>query len=109
MVTVYYNKSENEVVFSFEGRMDTVTSLQAGETINDKLAGFTGSDNSDATTGVNVVFDLKEVNFIASSFIRICMNRVKLTGSGNFCIINCDPAIKKTFKIAGLDELLKIS
>jgi anti-anti-sigma regulatory factor len=37
------------------------------------------------------------------------MNRVKLTGSGNFCIINCDPAIKKTFKIAGLDELLKVS
>lgn len=109
MLTIYNHKSENRVVFSFAGRMDTVTSMQAGETINNRLAELFGTNNTGAITRVNVVFDLKEVNFIASSFIRICINMAKLTETCNFCIINCDPFIKKTFKIAGLDVSLKVS
>jgi len=109
MLTIYNNKSENKIVFSFSGHMDTVTSMEAGDIINSKLAEFTGSFNPDSITTLNVVFDLKEVNFISSSFIRICIRMVKRTESGKFCIINCDPVIKKTFKIAGLDELMKVS
>ena len=109
MVTIDYNKSENEVIFSFAGRLDTVACLQAGETINNKLAEIMSIGNTPAPAAVKVVFDLEEVNFISSSFIRICISSAKLPEPGNFCIINCDPVIKKTFKITGLDESLKVS
>jgi anti-anti-sigma factor len=109
MVTIDYDKSENKVVFSFTGRMDTVACLQMEETINNKLAEIKDFNNTYTSDGVKVVFDLKEVSFIASSFIRICVRCAKLPEPGNFCIINCDPLIKKTFKITGLDESLKVS
>jgi anti-anti-sigma factor len=109
MTTANYNENKNEIGFSFTGKLDTVTSLQVGEMIRDKIAEFTGIDFHEASPGVNVVFDLAEVNYIASSFIRICLDMAKRTGASNFSIINCDPFIKKTFKIAGLDEILKVS
>jgi anti-anti-sigma factor len=56
-----------------------------------------------------LVFDLRDVNYISSSFIRICVNTAKQIQKGKFSIIHCDPFIKKTFKIAGLDDLLNIS
>jgi len=36
-------------------------------------------------------FDMKDVNFISSSFIRICLITFKDCQKGNFTIINCDP------------------
>jgi anti-anti-sigma factor len=109
MVKVEYNESRNEIGFSFTGKLDTVTSQQAGEIIREKIADIIGQEPPEAMPGVHVVFDLQEVNYIASSFIRICVDMVKHAGTSGFSIVNCDPLIKKTFKIAGLDEILKIS
>lgn len=58
---------------------------------------------------LNVCFDMKHVDFIASAFIRTCLSTSRQVDPGNFRIINASPMIKKTFKIAGLDEMLHVS
>ncbi|MCP4550844.1 MAG: STAS domain-containing protein [Bacteroidetes bacterium] len=56
-----------------------------------------------------VNFNLLDVDYIASSFIRICITTAKQLTDGNFRISNTNPMIKKVFKISGLDEILNIS
>ncbi|MCK9203471.1 MAG: STAS domain-containing protein [Bacteroidales bacterium] len=106
MVTINYNAPEKSIICSFSGKLDTNTSIQDGETISDRLAAITKTvDPAD----LKITFDLQDINFISSSFIRICVGTSKQIQTGNFGISHCDPFIKKTFKIAGLDILLKIS
>ncbi|MBP6978628.1 MAG: hypothetical protein KBB71_09965 [Lentimicrobiaceae bacterium] len=57
---------------------------------------------------MKVCFDVKDVTYIASSFIRSCIVVSRLVEEGGFNITSASPVIKKTFKIAGLDELLKV-
>jgi len=55
----------------------------------------------------SVVFDLAEVSFIASIFLRLCLKTFKKMGRERFYIINASPAVTKIFTIAGLDEMIK--
>jgi anti-anti-sigma factor len=73
------------------------------------MAAIKGKTDALFPIDIKIVFNLKDINFISSSFIRICMGTAKQVPPGNFCITNCDPFIKKTFKIAGLDGLLNVS
>ena len=54
-----------------------------------------------------VVFDLAEVTFIGSIFIRLCLKTFKKMGREHFCIVNVSPAVQRIFVMAGLDELVK--
>ena len=55
-----------------------------------------------------VVFDMKDVTFVSSMFIRICLQVYKQMGANRFQVINLSPDVKKVFKIAGLDQQLNI-
>ena len=61
-----------------------------------------------AGRSLKITFDMKDVTYIVSSFIRSCIVISSKVDEGNFNIINASPVMKKTFKIAGLDELLKV-
>jgi len=108
MVTFDLNSTEKKMTCSFTGRLDTNACLKIVDEIGDKMKEIKGPA-ADNTTDHSIIFDLTEVNYIASSFIRICINTAKQAEKGKFSIINSDPFIKKTFKIAGLDELLNVS
>ncbi|MEI8078501.1 MAG: STAS domain-containing protein [bacterium] len=54
--------------------------------------------------GASVVFDLKEVSFISSAFLRICLVTAKLKGEGNFYLVNPSSESHKVLNIAGLDK-----
>lgn len=56
-------------------------------------------------SGPRLHFDLAEVDYIASAFIHICVQHAKIAGPGKFSIVNCQPFVKKTLKIAGFDSL----
>jgi anti-anti-sigma factor len=108
MVLFDLNTPEKKLSCKFTGRLDTNVCLKMVEGINLKLSEIS-APGRETIPGYNIVFDLKDVNYIASSFIRICVNTAKKAEKGNFSIINSDPFIKKTFKIAGLDDTLKVS
>ncbi len=54
-----------------------------------------------------VVFDLQDVDFIASAFLRICLTVYKEVGQDRLAIVNLQPAVLTVFKIAGFADLLK--
>lgn len=108
MVVFDLDRHEKRFLCKFTGRLDTNACLKIADDFNLKLSEIT-EPGQEIIHGYRIVFDLKEVSYIASSFIRICVNTAKKSEKGNFSIINSDPFIKKTFKIAGLDETLKVS
>ena len=103
MVTFDYNSEEKIIKAVFTGRMDYMAVVKLNEIIpSEPLIMNMSSEDQ-------IVFDIKEVDYVASSFIRICVLYAKKAGNGRFSMINCQPFIKKTFKISGLDEILNIS
>jgi len=103
MVTFNYSPEGKEFTASFSGRLDTMAVQKLSEIIQVNLPVSTG------TSGDKIIFDLKDVEYISSSFIRICVSVAKQAGTGKFSIVHSQPFIKKTFKISGLDELLNVS
>ena len=108
MLTFDYNNEEKILRCIFKGRMDAVISAQISSELESKFMSLTGTDDRKTILEETLIFDLKEVNFISSSFIRICVAAGKRVKQGCFSIENCDPFIKKTFKIAGLDDILNV-
>ena len=92
-------KNDNQLICEFSGRMDTTTCMEIENEVNDNIDNFKGT----------IVFELKEVTYIASSFLRFCGRTVKVVGCENFTLVNPAPEIKRVFKIAGLAEHLNIS
>ncbi|HNW72953.1 MAG: STAS domain-containing protein [Bacteroidales bacterium] len=106
MLTIQHQPENDLLVFLFSGRLDTVASGPIAEEIGRKI------DKIREEAGnipYRIVFDLNEVDYISSSFIRICVNTAKQSQLKGFSIIHCKPFLKSTFKISGLDEILNVS
>lgn len=103
MLTFNHNTEEKVLTLTFTGRMDFLAAVK----VNEIIAAEPAMNNWKPEE--QIVFDLREVDYIASSFIRICVSYAKQANPGRFSIVNCQPFVKKTFKISGLDEVLNIS
>ena len=97
-----FNITGNALNCSLKGRLGADNAQELSEKIQGKIDEFKNDD-------LKINFDLKEVDYIASSFIRICVATAKQLQEGNFSISNTNPMIKKVFKIAGLDEILNVT
>ena len=103
MVTFDYNPDNKILTAAFAGRLDTLAVQKLSEVIQVNLPGKEGRSED------KIVFDLRDVDYISSSFIRICVSIAKQAGPGQFSIAHCQPFIKKTFKISGLDDRLNVT
>ena len=92
----FINK-DGEVRCVFSGRMDTTQCLEAERDVMHSIEGAR-----------QIVFDLKDVDYIASSFLRLCGKASYRVGSGNFSIVNADIEVRKIFSVAGLAERLNV-
>ncbi len=86
------------VVITLQGRMDTITCQAAEADVLNRVRSARGP----------VVFDMKAVEFVGSMFLGICVKAAQAAGAAQFSIIHVHPEIKKVFKIAGLDHLIRI-
>ena len=103
MVTFNYNPDDKVFTATFAGRLDTLAVQKISEIIQVNLP------EKDTKSEDKIIFDLSGVDFISSSFIRICVSIAKQAGPGQFSIVHCQPFIKKTFKISGLDDILNVN
>jgi anti-anti-sigma factor len=104
MVEFSFEQSTQTLTCRFGGRMDTVKSGIVAEKFNAELNGL--QSKADLSS---IVFDIKGVDYVASSFLRLSLVAAKGVPKGNFSIINTDPQVLKVFKIAGLSSLLNVS
>jgi anti-anti-sigma factor len=82
--------------------MDTTASDKAMKTFSEKFREVKAES-------LKVVFELKGVDYVASSFIRLCLTAAKGVAKGDFSIVNTSPQVKKVFKLTGLDTTLNIT
>jgi len=108
MINFEHYPEEKHLICRFSGRLDTLNCISLSEEIQNKLQELKQGQSEKDQIEEKIDFDMKDVNFISSSFIRICLITFKDCQKGNFTIINCDPFLKKIFKIAGLDDLIRV-
>ncbi len=104
MVEFSFEKATQTFTCMFGGRMDTVMSGIVSEKFKTELSGLKSK-----TDMLRIVFDIRGVDYVASSFLRLSLIAAKGVQKGNFSIINADPQVLKVFTIAGLSSLLNVS
>lgn len=95
-----FNWEQDKLTCKFDQRMDSKNSLETEKIIEEKLQ---------QKLPEKVIFDLEDVTYVASAFLRICITMVKKIGKENFVLINTQPQVKKIFIISGLEEFLNIT
>ncbi len=103
MVNFNYNPENKTFTATFVGRMDTLAVEKMNEVMSVNIPLSEGKSKD------KIIFDLRDVEYISSSFIRICVSIAKQAGQGQFSIVHCQPFVKKTFKISGLDDILNVT
>jgi len=107
MLNSNYDESNRTLTFVFAGRLDSAASIPLAPEVEKKLAECSGPGPA-SSTPLQVVFDLNGVEFISSAFIRICMLAAARIKPGVLQMKNANPFIKKTIKISGLEDQLKL-
>ena len=90
-------ESQDKLVIRFEGSMDSAKCTTIETEVRTAVT----------EPRMPIVFDLDGVDFISSAFLRFCIYGQKQAGDHGFQIVNAGPNIKRVFKIAGLDVMLK--
>lgn len=97
---VTFTEQDNEIICTFAGQLGTAEVMKDEPVVGQKLEQL--SDRS-------VVFDLRNVSFVASSFLRLCLKTARAAGENRFSVRNLTPEIKKVYVICGLDKQLAIT
>ena len=98
-MAILFTTDDKQLFCKFAGRMDTTSCMEVKAEVKIKIAACDGE----------VVFDMSDVDYISSSFLRICADAATTVGSENFSIIKVNANIKRVFMIAGLVDKLNIS
>jgi len=107
MLESKFDQAANVLTFILSGHMDSARSASLAPLIECELKKHAAQPPS-ANKPLKITFDLKEVDFISSAFIRICIVTVAAVKSGNLVLQNACPIIKKTIKISGLENQLTV-
>ncbi len=91
-------KITEETRIEITGRLDTITALDLEKTI--------ASDVSDTT---NLVFDVKNMEYISSAGLRVLLAaQKKMSKHGTMKVVNVSPEVMEIFEITGFTEILVI-
>lgn len=93
------NYNEKELTLSIEGRVDTITSKELEQEINDELGNFD-----------SLIIDFTELKYISSAGLRVLIATQKKLQQENipFVIKNVNDAVGEIFRMSGFDKILKI-
>jgi anti-anti-sigma factor len=97
-----HSTEDGKLVCRFSGSLDTTACIELHEKA-DKLF-----EEAAKTPGSRVVFDMEQVEYVASSFLRLCGKAAQKVGRDNFEVVRVQPNVKKVFKIAGLESCINI-
>ena len=93
-----FTSNEGASTFIFKGDLDTMACMGFEEEVLTLIKTHKGK----------ISFDLQNVNYIASSFIRLCGSAATLVGAKNISLINLNKEIKKNLTKIGLASVLNI-
>ena len=88
-----------ELTLAVEGRVDTVTSKDLEDEINNELTDFD-----------SLIFDFTDLDYISSAGLRVLISTQKKLNKENIpmTIKNVNDVVGEIFKMSGFDKILKI-
>ena len=91
--------AEKELTLSVEGRIDSITSQELENEINDELGNFN-----------SLIIDFADLEYISSAGLRVLISTQKKLKAENipFTIRNVNDNVNDIFRMSGFDKILKI-
>jgi anti-anti-sigma factor len=96
---VAITEEPERLMCTFTGRLDTVDCAEWAEQL---VARARAAEKA-------VTFDLGAVEYVASSFLRVCLQVCQSVGSERLTVANVTPAVKKVLRLAGLEKYVHIT
>ncbi len=87
----------------FSGDLDSRFCSDIEVLLHERIAEF--MQDRDVTY---LVFDLTDVRYICSAFLRLCLTHCKAVGTGNFRIENPSTDVNQVFQMTGFTEIMSI-
>lgn len=105
LIRIFMNFSEenNTLICRFSGDLNGAVCDDIATELNDHVKTFL--EDRDVA---QIVFDLVDVHYISSAFLRLCLVYCKMVGPKNFQVQNSSPDVRSVFQIAGLTEIMNV-
>lgn len=84
---------DGKIVCTLDGHFDTLQSEALEVALKARLK-----------TPQAVVFEMQDVTYVCSAFLRVCIFVAKIVGPGRFTLLGVTPPIKRVFKMAGMSD-----
>ena len=97
-MTIEIKKNAEATVIEIVGRLDTITAPALDKTINEDVA-----------VGVDLVLDLKGMEYISSAGLRVLLSaQKKMQKNGSMKLINVCASVMEVFEMTGFADILTI-
>jgi acetyl-CoA synthetase len=102
------NFLENQNLLScrFSGRLTTENSASFAESINSKMEEL--QKQGIIKGDLHILFDMEDVTYLSSSFLRVCFMAAKKVNKNCFSIINTNQFIKDLLITSGMENIARI-
>lgn len=99
-MNVILNRNDNDLTVVLEGRLDTITSPELEDQLENEL-----DDNIE-----KLIFDLKGLEYISSAGLRVLLSAQKeINANGSDMIVtNVNQEVMDVFEVTGFSEILNI-
>jgi len=95
---------DNALHCSFLGRLDGHVCSEIEQPLLKRV-----SDFKNHRASVRLTFDLANVVYISSAFLRICLICCRTFGKDSFSITNVSDEIHNVFRISGFSEIMDVT
>ena len=97
-MNIIKNREEEKLTIGLEGRLDTNTAPQLEGELRSAINGVT-----------DLVFDLKELEYISSAGLRVLLSAQKVMNrQGSMVLRNVKPEVKEIFEVTGFIDILTL-
>jgi anti-anti-sigma factor len=93
-----YRSEDDKFLCIFDGRIDTIASREIEDELIDKVQ----------HSKLPVVFDFSKLEYVASSFLRVCVKVARVAGATKIKVLNPSTDILHIFKMTGFDKLMEM-
>ena len=102
-VDAHFDAVSKVLTFSMSGRFSSDTCMELDPEIeNEVIQTLAGNPSTD----LSIVFELANVEYISSLFLRVVIKSAKKVKKGKFSIVGANPFVKKLIQSSGLEMLM---
>jgi anti-anti-sigma factor len=98
-----FSENGNTLLCTFVGRLDGNVCSAIEQDLVHRITHFKANRED-----VRLIFDLSDVVYVSSAFLRICLMYLKSVGKNSFAVVNVSEEILKVFHITGFAEIMEV-